>query len=151
MLATYGIAGDHYVLTEDGKYFTQPEGATDRYMLEYQLLEWYDYSKYPQPLFTRETSTWRAYTAYEMRNQIDAGIKAIPPFDYYVPYDLNGTDAEFLTDDAQTLIDEAMEKALVGELDENGWKAAVETAWETDGKIRSEVWTKQYHAFVDGE
>ena len=48
-------------------------------------------------------------------------------------------------------IDEAVEKALVGELDENGWKAAVETAWETDGKIRSEVWTKQYHAFVDGE
>ncbi len=139
------------MLTEDGKFFTQPEGATDRYMLEYQLLEWYDYSKYPQALITKENSTWRAYTAYEMRNQIDAGITAIPPFDYYVPYDLNGTDAEFLTDDAQTLIDEAMEKALVGELDENGWNEAVKTAWETDGKIRSEVWTAQYHAFVDGE
>ena len=151
MLATYGIEGDHYVLTEDGKFFEQPEGATDRYMLEYQLLEWYDYSKYPQPLITKENSTWRAYTAYEMRNQIDAGITAIPPFDYYVPYDLNGTDAEFLTDDAQTLIDEAMEKALVGELDENGWNEAVKTAWETDGKISSEVWTAQYHAFVDGE
>ena len=62
--------------------------------------------------------------------------------------DLNGTDAEFLTDDAQTLIDEAMEKALVGELDENGWNEAVQTAWETDGKIRSAVWTEQYHAFV---
>ena len=148
MLATYGIEGDHYILTEDGEYFTQPEGATDRYMLEYQLLEWYDYDKDPEPYFSPETSTWRQYTAYEMRNQIYAGIKAIPPFDYYVPYDLNGTDAEFLTDDANTLIHEAMEKALVGELTEDEWNQAVQTAWETDGQVRSAVWTEQYHAFV---
>ena len=149
MLATYGIEGDHWILSEDGETFTQPEGATDRYMLEYQLLEWYDYDKYPEPLVTKENSTWRAYTAWEMRNQIYAGIKAIPPFDYYVPYDLNGTDAEFLTDDAQTLIKEAMEKALVGELTEAQWNETVATAWEIDGQIRSAVWTEQYHNFVD--
>lgn len=148
MLATYGIEGDHYILTDDGEFFTQPEGATDRYMLEYQLLEWYDYDKNPEPYFSPETSTWRQYTAYEMRNQIYAGINAIPPFDYFVPYDLNGTDAEFLTDDANTLIQEAMEKALVGELTEDEWNQTVQTAWETDGKIRSEVWTQQYHDFV---
>ncbi len=148
MLATYGIAGDHFILSEDGQTFTQPEGATDRYMLEYQLLEWYDYDKYPEPLVNQENSTWRAYTAYQMRNQIDAGISAIPPFDYYVPYDLNGTDAEFLTDDAETLIKEAMEKAMVGELTEAEWNKTVETAWNIDGQVRSAVWTEQYFAFV---
>lgn len=148
MLATYGIEGDHYILSDDGEFFTQPDGATDRYMLEYQLLEWYDYDKYPEPLVSKETSSWSAYTGWEMRNQINAGIKNIAAFDYYVPYNLNGTDAEFLTDDALTLIKEAMEKALVGELDENGWKQTVQTAWEIDGQIRSEVWTKQYHDFV---
>ena len=149
MLATYGIEGDHYILTDDGKYFTQPDGATDRYMLEYQLLEWYDYSKDPEPYYSKETSTWRAYTAWEMRNQIYAGIKAIAPFDYYVPYDMNDTDAEFLNDDAQTLIKESMEKALVGDLTEEQWNEAVNTAWDIDGKIRSAVWTEQYHNFVD--
>lgn len=148
MLATYGIEGDHYILSEDGKTFIQPDGATDRYMLEYQLLEWYDYGKYPEPLINKENSTWRAYTAWEMRNQIDAGINYVPKFDYYVPYDLNGTDAEFLTDDAKTLMDEAMEKALVGELTEAEWNQAVQTAWEIDGQIRSAEWTKQYHDFV---
>ena len=151
MLATYGIEGDHWVLSEDGKTFTQPEGATDRYMLEYQLLEWYDYNKYPEPLITKENSTWRAYTAWEMRNQINDGIKAIPPFDYYVPYDLNGTEAEFLTDDATTLIKEAMEKALVGELTEAQWNETVQTAWEIDGQIRSAVWTEQYNNFVNAD
>ncbi|MBQ4579205.1 MAG: hypothetical protein IJA83_00960, partial [Clostridia bacterium] len=72
----------------------------------------------------------------------------VPPFDYYVPYDLNGTDAEFLTDDATTLIKEAMEKALVGELTEAQWYETVETAWEIDGQIRSAVWTEQYKSFV---
>ena len=148
MLATYGIEGDHYILSEDGKMFKQPEGATDRYMLEYQLLEWYDYDKYPEPYFG-EDSGWRAYTAYQMRNQIDEGIKAIPSWDYYIPYDLNGTEAEFLTDDAQTLIQEAMEKALVGQLTEAEWNETVNTAWEIDGQIRSAVWTEQYHAFTD--
>lgn len=109
------------------------------------------YNKYPEPLVTKENSTWRAYTAWEMRNQIDAGIKAIPPFDYYVPYDLNGTNAEFLTDDATTLIKEAMEKALVGELTEEQWYETVETAWEIDGQIRSAVWTEQYNNFVNAE
>ena len=151
MLATYGIEGDHWVLSEDGETFTQPEGATDRYMLEYQLLEWYDYNKYPEPLITKENSTWRAYTAWEMRNQINDGIKAIPPFDYYVPYDLNGTEAEFLTDDATTLIKEAMEKALVGELTEAQWNETVNTAWEIDGQIRSAVWTEQYNNFVNAD
>ena len=148
MLATYGIEGDHYILTEDGNYFIQPDGATDRYMLEYQLLEWYDYSKDPQPYYSLETSTWRQYTAFKMRGEIDAGITAIPPFDYFVPYDLNGTDAEFLTNDAETMIKEAMEKVLVGEMDEDGWNETVKTAWETDGSIRSAVWTEQYHDFV---
>ncbi|NLB90740.1 MAG: extracellular solute-binding protein [Clostridiales bacterium] len=149
MLATYGIEGDHWILSEDGKTFTQPDGATDRYMLEYQLLEWYDYSKYPEPYVGKDTSTWRAYTAWEMRNQIDAGIQTIPRFDYYVPYDLNGTEAEFLTNDAQTLIQEAMEKALVGNLTEEEWNTVVQTAWDIDGQIRSAVWTEQYHNFVN--
>lgn len=148
MLATYGIKDDHWFLTEDGKHLTQPDGATDRYMLEYQLLEWYDHDKNPYPAYSKETSTWRSYTAYKMRNEIDAGIKTISKFDYFVPYDFNGTDAEFLTDDATTMIAEAMEKALVGELTEEEWNQVVETAWETDGKIRSEVWTEQYHNFV---
>ncbi|MEG1196699.1 MAG: hypothetical protein RSE58_14090, partial [Clostridia bacterium] len=92
---------------------------------------------------------WRTYTAWQMREQIDSGIQAIPSFDFYVPYDLNGTDAEYLTTDADTLMKEAVEKALVGELTEDEWKQTVQTAWEIDGKIRSAVWTEQYHAFVD--
>lgn len=151
MLATYGIEGDHYVLTEDGKMFTQPEGATDRYMLEYQLLEWYDYSKDPEPFYSKEASSWRAYTAWKMRSEIDDGIEYTAPWDFYIPYDLNGTDAEFLTADAQTLISEAMSKALVGELTEEQWNQTVNTAWEIDGSIRSAVWTEQYHNFVDAK
>ena len=44
---------------------------------------------------------------------------------------------------------EAMEKALVGQLTEAEWNETVNTAWEIDGQIRSAVWTEQYHAFTD--
>ena len=66
-----------------------------------------------------------------------------------MPYDLTGTEAEFLTGDSDTVINEACAKVVSGQWGESEWKSAVEEAWNTEGKIYSEVWTEQYHAFTD--
>ncbi len=147
MLATYGIEGTHWNMVEGTRSFTQPEGATDGYLLEYQLLEWYDYSVNPEPYYAEDLS-WRQWTAYKMRKEIANGITAVPRFDFYVPYNLIGTEAEFLTNDASDLMKEALQKVMTGEFTQDDWSNAVALAWETDGQIRSAIWTQQYHSFV---
>ena len=69
-------------------------------------------------------------------------------FDYYIPYDFTGTEAEMLNNDADTIIEEAAAKVVSGEFGQSEWENAVKTAWDTDGTVRSKVWTEQYKAFT---
>ena len=61
---------------------------------------------------------------------------------------MTGTEAEFLSGDSTTTINEACAKVVTGEWGENEWNAAVKQAWDSEGSIYSAVWTEQYHAFV---
>lgn len=53
-----------------------------------------------------------------------------------------------LNNDADTIIEEAAAKVVSGEFGQSEWENAVKTAWDTDGTVRSKVWTEQYKAFT---
>lgn len=146
MLCAYGIEGTHWEYTNDSKseYVLLPN-SNEKYVAFYLLNEWYDYTVFPAPYIDPEN--YIDVTTNELRNKINK-MQTIESFDYFVPYDFTGTEAEMLSDDAASLIDETCSRIVLGEYGEAQWKDAVNTAWEIDGKIRSAVWTQQYHAFV---
>ena len=146
MLCAYGIEGTHWEYTNDSKseYVLLPN-SNEKYAAFYLLNEWYDYTVFPAPYIDPEN--YIDVTTNELRNKINK-MQTIESFDYFVPYDFTGTEAEMLSDDAASLIDETCSRIVLGEYGEAQWKDAVNTAWEIDGKIRSAVWTQQYHAFV---
>lgn len=148
MLCTYGIEGEHWEYADDTKTtFRLLDGYSEKYNKGYyQLQEWFDESIYPAQ-FVDETD-YSAYSISKMQKTINNGIATVEAFDYFVPYDLTGTDAEMLNNDAETMIEEAAAKVINGEYGEADWDKAVKTAMEIDGSIRSRVWTEQYHEFT---
>ena len=148
MLCTYGIEGEHWEYTDDSKTtFRLMDGYGDKYNKGYfQIMEWFDTSKYPVEFVDEDN--YSAYTIDQMQKTINDGIATVEAFDYFVPYDLTGTEAEMLNSDADTMIEEAAAKVINGEYGQEDWDAAVNTAMEIDGDIRSKVWTEQYHAFI---
>ena len=144
MLMTYGIEGEHWEYKGENEYVRMPD-ADDRYLAEYQVLDWYDPTRFAQQYI--EPEDWVQLELKKLRDQINAG-DCQPPFDYYVPYSLAGTEADMLTSDAETLISETVTKVIYGQAGEDEWNEDVKTAWETDGQIRSKVWTEQYAPFA---
>jgi hypothetical protein len=70
------------------------------------------------------------------------------PFDAHIPYNLKGTDAEFLTADGRTLIEETIVKMVTGDTPLSEWEKVLATYNKIEGDILSKVWTDQYYAFT---
>lgn len=147
MLTLRGVEGSEWEYTNESKTeYNLLEGNSDRYLGLYQLNEWYDDTVYPVQYVSEEN--WRPFQQKKLQDKINT-LDVIAPCDWFVPYDLTGTEAEFLVGDSDTTINEACAKVVTGEWGETEWNNAVKSAWESEGKIFSKVWTEQYHAFVD--
>ncbi len=146
MLVTYGIEGEHWKYAEDKKSFIYLPDADNRYLMHYQMIDWFDYSRYTPPMI--DPNDYINFEMSEARRHINEDVVCTPAWDYYVPYSMTGTPAEMLTNDAETLISEAVSKVIFGQYTQADWQKAVEQAWETDGKIRSQVWTEQYAPYA---
>lgn len=145
MLANYGIEGVHWDYTDETKTtFIRKEDAADRYLGVYAFTEWFD-DQVPQEVY--QESDYYNSTNLQLQMEMK-DVSFVESFDYYVPYSMIGTEAEMLTNDAETMILEAFTKIVYGEYDEDDWKNVVEICWDMDGQIRSKVWTEQYHALV---
>jgi len=75
---------------------------------------------------------------------------AAAPFDAHIPYDFIGTDAEFLTADGATLIEESVIRIVIGEMPLEEWPSIIELYNSIEGDILSAIWTQQYWDFVGG-
>ena len=69
----------------------------------------------------------------------------VPAFDAIITYDYTYTDAEFLSNDGYTAIEEAITKIVLGQMDISQWDSVISTYKATEGDIYSKVWTEQYH------
>ena len=145
MLCTYGIEGKHWEWTDDShKTFRRLD--TENYNIGfYQFVEWFDTDIFPKEEIDQDN--YRNNAIEKMQQAINR-MEVAETFDYYIPYDFTGTEAEMLNNDADTIIEEAAAKVVSGEFGQSEWENAVKTAWDTDGTVRSKVWTEQYKAFT---
>ncbi len=147
MLCAHGFEGTEWSYADDSKKeYVLADNYADSYLGFYLLNEWYDETTYAAQYVNPEE--WKPVQIKELQDKINS-LETIEACDWFVPYDLTGTEAEFLTGDSDTVINEACAKVVSGQWGESEWKSAVEEAWNTEGKIYSEVWTEQYHAFTD--
>lgn len=147
MLCAHGFEGTEWSYADDSKKeYVLADNYAESYLGFYLLNEWYDETTYAAQYVNPEE--WKPVQVKELQDKINS-LETIEACDWFVPYDLTGTEAEFLTGDSDTVINEACAKVVSGQWGEAEWKSAVEEAWNSEGKIYSEVWTEQYHAFTD--
>lgn len=147
MLCAHGIEGNEWSYADDTKEeYILADDYADNYLSFYLLNEWYDDDTYSDKYV--DPGIWKSVQVKTLQDKINS-LETIESCDWFVPYDLAGTEAEFLTGDSDTVINEACAKVVLGEYGEEQWDAAVEDAWNSEGSIYSEVWTEQYHSFVD--
>lgn len=146
MLVTYGIEGVHWEYVDEEKtQFRYLEGAGDKYASFFQFSEWYDSSIFPSLVV--EESDYAKFQMQKVQNEANA-LEMYPADDWFMTYDLTDTAAADLTSEATDWIKEAAIKVIKGDYNEEDWNRVVEECWETDGSIRSEVWTEQYNAAI---
>lgn len=146
MLCTYGREGMEWEWTDESKTeFKLLDGYADRYLGLYMLTEWYDDAMFPTKFVNPES--WKDVQVDALQSKINT-LEIMESCDWFVPYDFTGTEAEFLAGDSETIINEACAKIVTGEWGEEEWNQAVETAWNSEGNVYSNIWTEQYHAFV---
>ncbi|MDR1541412.1 MAG: extracellular solute-binding protein [Clostridiales bacterium] len=142
----YGIEGVHWNWSDEGKSaITLSETAVQNYLEYYSLANLWWKGLMPEVLVSSDnkaeymrTKQMEEIRAYEMNY----------PFDAHIPYNYKNTDAEFLTADGATLLEEAIIKIIIGESRLEDWPAAVATYNSIEGDILSQVWTEQYNDFV---
>ena len=83
-----------------------------------------------------------------LQKQIRENFNMVPAFDTIVGYDCTGTDAEFLTGEGFTMIEEAITKIVIGQMDISEWDRVIDTYRSIEGDTYSAVWTQQYHEFA---
>ena len=125
--------------------FKLADDYSNKYLGFYLFNEWYDDSVYSDQYI--DPDNWKTTQVKALQDKINS-LDIIESCDWFVPYDLSGTEAEFLTGDSNTIINEACAKVVTGEWGESEWNQAVQNAWDSEGEVFSRVWTEQYHAFV---
>lgn len=147
MLCARGEEGVTWNYVDDTKSeFKLVDNYSDLYLGVYLLNEWYDDATYCSQYV--DPDNWKSVQVRKLQDKINS-LDIVESCDWFVPYDMTGTEAEFLSGDSDTTINEACAKVVTGEWGEEEWNAAVKQAWESEGSIYSAVWTEQYHEFVD--
>lgn len=146
MLCARGLEGSTWEYVGDTKeQFKLADDYANNYLGFYLFNEWYDDDVYADQYI--DPNNWKSTQVKALQDKINT-LDILESCDWFVPYDLSGTEAEFLTGDSNTIINEACAKVVTGEWGEEEWNQAVNTAWTSEGEIYSRVWTEQYHAFV---
>ena len=142
-LAAYGIEGKHWewVDKETNVIKLLPDSAN--YSGYYMLGNLYFYPLLPT--LQVDPSAAKDYEYCQLQDQIRNHFNMVPAFDAIITYDYTYTDAEFLSNDGYTAIEEAITKIVLGQMDISQWDSVIATYKATEGDIYSKVWTEQYH------
>lgn len=145
-LAAHGIEGDHFKWVDSQKTQLDVTGA-DRYAGNWLLTSFNDKAIRPEKLTPKDDLVG---LEYERLQKILKGseFKYVEAFDHFVPYVTKGTPAENLTKDGDTMMEEAKEKFILGQISGEDWDKAVQKYMELQGNVLSELWTKQYNEAI---
>lgn len=145
LTCSFGLEGENWEWTdkENGVY-RKLEGAEERYSYYYQVFSPF-FLKFSN--LTEEATTVLTKDKQRVKDEV-AKYTQLPDTQNIWPFSYVGTEAEFITNDGQTLLDEAILKIIYGQQDIDTWDAVVEQYMELGGstfqKIKTEQWRENF-------
>lgn len=146
-LAAIGIEGEHFNWVDKANNLLEVTGA-DKYSGNWLVTSFNSKELRAVKLISPEDKVGLEYDRLQKILKGD-DFKYVEAFDHFVPYVTKGTAAENLTNDADTMMEEAKEKFILGLISGDEWDKAVEKYMELKGNILSEIWTQQYKEFTN--
>lgn len=143
-LAAYGIEGVHWNWYDKEANIIQLTPEAGNYSGYYTLGNLYYYPQMPTLYVSPEAA--RDYEYRVLQDTIRNNYNVMASFDAGVSYTYTDTDAEFLTNDGYTMVEEAITKIVLGQMDINEWDKVLATYKAVEGDVYSQVWTEQYNA-----
>ena len=141
-LVQYGIEGTHWQWYDKENNIIELLPRAADYSGYYMLGNLYYYPLMP----TIHVSAGKDYEYQQLQKQIRDNFNMVPAFDAIISYDYVNTDAEFLTNDGYTMIEEALTKMVLGQMSIDEWDNVIASYKALEGDIYSAVWTEQYNA-----
>jgi putative aldouronate transport system substrate-binding protein len=141
----FGIPGEHWNWAGEGVLEVTKAGQ-ERYIEYFAMANLYWPGLMPKIQVAVENE--QLYERYRLMDTIRAFPEPNYPFDAHIPYNFKGTDAEFLTADGRTLMEETIVKMVIGDMPLSEWDRTLATYNRIEGDILSKVWTDQYYAFT---
>lgn len=143
-LAAYGIEGVHWNWHDKEANVIELTPESGNYAGYYTLGNLYYFPQMPTLYISPDSA--RDYEYRVLQDTIRNNYNVMASFDAGITYSYSGTDAEFLTNDGFTMVEEAITKIVLGQMDINEWDKVHETYMAIEGDVYSQVWTDQYHA-----
>lgn len=143
-----GIEGTHWEwYNKDKLTYRLLPGAADKYFKGFQCLAQEEpadqfVNVYPEDYVATKYASFLGQLNDPSKNYSEA-------FDLKVPYTKVGTDLEFMNNDAETLMDESRLNYIIGTIDRSAMLKAIEDYKTMYGNTYSEVYTKQYQAYMN--
>lgn len=143
-LVNYGIEGVHWNWKDKEQNIIELTAQASNYSGYYALGNLYYYPQMPRVYVNPESVRDYEYDVLQQRIRNDFAIMS--SFDAGISYSYTGTDAEFLTNDGWTMLEEAITKIVIGQMGIDRWDSVVQTYKAIEGDVYSAVWTQQYNA-----
>jgi putative aldouronate transport system substrate-binding protein len=144
-IVNFGIPKEHWNWAGDGIVEISSYGQ-EHYNEFFAMANLYWPDLMPQIQLASDNE--KLYDTYRLMDDIRKFNEPNYPFDAHIPYNFKGTDAEFLTADGRTLMEETLVKMVIGDMPLSEWDRTLATYNRIEGDILSKVWTDQYYAFT---
>ena len=146
VIVNFGIENDHWHWNDDRSAVVVTADGQARYNDFFSLANLYWDGFMPRLTTSEDNPT--QLEMYRLMDTIRGWNASNFPFDAHVPYSLRGTDAEFLTADGVTLINESVIRMVIGQMQLSEWPRIRSQYNSIEGDILSRVWTEQYYSFL---
>jgi len=146
VIVNFGIEGDHWNWNNDKSAVVVTANGQARYNEFFAMANLYWDGLMPK--LTTSPDNPKQLDIYRLMDTIRSWKASNYPFDSHVPYTYRGTDAEFITADGSTLMQEAITKMVIGQMPLSEWDKVLAQYNAIEGNIYSKVWTDQYYAFI---
>jgi ABC-type glycerol-3-phosphate transport system substrate-binding protein len=146
VVVNFGIENEHWNWTSDRSAVIVTAAGQARYNEFFAMANLY----WPglMPKLTTSPDNPKQLDTYRLMDTIRAWNANNFPFDAHIPYSTKGTDAEFVTADGSTLMEEAIIRMVTGQMPLSEWGRVVAQYNAIEGDIYSKVWTDQYYNYT---
>lgn len=143
-LVAYGIEGVHWNWYDKEANIIELTSNASNYSGYYSLGNMYYYPQMPTVHITPDAA--RDYENDVLQKDIRNTMITIPAFDATVSYSYDGTEAESLSGDGITMVEEAITRIILGQMPVDEWDHVIAEYKALEGDIYSAIWTEQYNA-----